>query len=685
MKQKRLFKITLGLVILVMSIVVVTAYDYVKPDPRYVDDNDYSNFVIDLPLIVLDQAKKKDSNYEPLTFVDMRSEIRQETIRTKLDTFIEEQTSNLYKDSNFKILQSDSKEELQNFVSNSLYYVVVQFDEQGQIAYLDSNNYMISDTSILDKDRILSFEDMLQSEKNSTTINRPQNLGIAIKVPEKLVGETGLIYDEVMGSMLNYTSLIIVISIVICVLILFILFAPISTVKTVHPYKTITRYKGECIALVLGATLIGGVYLLSGLISITIRKDLQSAINIPNAEQWIYVMNVAAWALYLYIVTMAIFAIKNIIDIGIFKYIREHTVISVVCALAIKMGRCIVRFLKRIFVSITTVDINKPVYKVIRNLVIINFIVSIILCIFGPAGIFIAIIYNITIFFWLYKKIQKMYNDYTVLLDAVEALGQGDITKEITVDIGIFNSIKESFERIQVGLETAVAEQTKSQNLKTELITNVSHDLKTPLTCISNYVELLQDSSIEEEKRKEYIQNLAIYSKRLEVLIEDLFMVSKVNSGNVELDIVALNIVSLLEQVYVEHQESFTKRNLQMIYTTTSPEIVLPLDGNKTQRIFDNLFGNIEKYAMPNTRVYVDIKEEEHFVDIQIKNISEQPMNFSAEEVVERFVRGDSSRHASGSGLGLAIVQSFTEIQKGKVRIEIDGDLFKVTVRFFKP
>ena len=220
--------------------------------------------------------------------------------------------------------------------------------------------------------------------------------------------------------------------------------------------------------------------------------------------------------------------------------------------------------------------------------------------------------------------------------------------------------------------------------MKTELISHVSHDLKTPLTCIKNYIVLLEDDTLTNEQRQEYLNNVKQYANRLNTLIEDLFEVSKVNSGNIQLEMIDLNIVALIEQSKAEYAELLAESDLTIITSYENPEITVHLDGNKTYRIFENLFTNIGKYAMKHSRVYIDVKEDEENVYIEFKNISAVQMNFTSDEIVERFVRGDKSRHESGSGLGLAIVQSFTEVQGGTLKIDIDGDLFKTILTFKK-
>ena len=220
--------------------------------------------------------------------------------------------------------------------------------------------------------------------------------------------------------------------------------------------------------------------------------------------------------------------------------------------------------------------------------------------------------------------------------------------------------------------------------MKTELISNFSHDLKTPLTSIITYVDLLKKDDITEEERKLYIDTLDKKSQRLKFLIEDLFEVSKANSGNVKVNLVKVDIVELIKQSEFELEDKFNKSKLTVKNNFPEDKIVLSLDSQKTFRIFENLFNNVSKYAMENSRVYVDVIEDENEVTILIKNISADEMNFNSNEIIERFTRGDKSRNTEGSGLGLAIVKSFVELQNGRFNIDIDGDLFKAVIKFNK-
>lgn len=253
----------------------------------------------------------------------------------------------------------------------------------------------------------------------------------------------------------------------------------------------------------------------------------------------------------------------------------------------------------------------------------------------------------------------------------IEEKGQGDLSK-MAHNI---NNMKEGFKK-------SVDNEMKSERMKSELITNVSHDLKTPLTSIINYVNLLKKQDISEEERAAYIEVLDRKSQRLKVLIEDLFDVSKISSGAVELNIETVDVTALLKQAMGEFDEKIKKSSLTFRVNTPKEKVYVNLDGKKTWRVFENLISNILKYSQSNTRVYIDLIEDENKVIIIMKNISAYEMEFDVSEIFERFKRGDKSRSTEGSGLGLAIAKSIVEIQGGKMNIEIDGDLFKVVVEF---
>lgn len=259
---------------------------------------------------------------------------------------------------------------------------------------------------------------------------------------------------------------------------------------------------------------------------------------------------------------------------------------------------------------------------------------------------------------------------------------KGDLNAEIETNL-MPNSLKqhaENINSIQDGIRLAVEREMKSEHLKTELITNVSHDIKTPLTSIINYVDLLQKEHTDEEETQ-YLEVLARQSDRLKKLIEDLIEASKASTGNINVELTKINVNEILNQSLSEYQEKLQEKELDVIVTTPENGCYVMADGNLFWRILNNLYNNIYKYALPNTRVYIDVDKVEDDVRISIKNISKEKLNISSEELMERFVRGDFSRHTEGSGLGLNIARSLADIQHGSLDLFIDGDLFKIELR----
>ena len=310
---------------------------------------------------------------------------------------------------------------------------------------------------------------------------------------------------------------------------------------------------------------------------------------------------------------------------------------------------------------------------------LINFAILFIVCLFWYYGTFALIIYSVILFLFLRKYTNDLQGKYKLLLRSTNQLAEGHLDVPIEGDIGLFNPIQDELKKIQKGFKKAVEEEVKNERMKTELVTNVSHDLRTPLTAIITYVDLLKNEE-DEEKRKEYIEVLEKKSLRLKVLIEDLFEISKAASKNVVMHYMKVDIVDLLKQVGLENDRKIAEANLEFRWKLPEHKLVMWLDSQKTYRIFENLIINITKYAMPHTRVYVEMTETENDVHISMKNVSAAELDFNVDEITDRFVRGDTSRNTEGSGLGLAIAKSFTELQHGTLRISTEADLFKAEI-----
>ena len=265
-----------------------------------------------------------------------------------------------------------------------------------------------------------------------------------------------------------------------------------------------------------------------------------------------------------------------------------------------------------------------------------------------------------------------------------EALAEGNLNASVDLRhmYGVLKHHGENLNSIAQGMQKAVQQQLKSERFRTDLITNVSHDIKTPLTSIVNYVDLLKKEDVQPEKAKEYIAVLDRQSARLKKLTEDLVEASKASSGTLPVHLEAVDVNVLLSQVSGEYQSRFELCKLEPIVKLSSEDPQILADGKLLWRVFDNLLSNICKYAMPGTRVYFTSEVQDGRVSISFKNISNYPLDITADELLERFVRGDSSRSTEGSGLGLSIAQSLTSLQKGTFDLVVDGDLFKANLSF---
>lgn len=296
-----------------------------------------------------------------------------------------------------------------------------------------------------------------------------------------------------------------------------------------------------------------------------------------------------------------------------------------------------------------------------------------------------GILLDIVFWIWCYYKIMKEVDKFKQIHDATEKIYKGDtdIKLDESLYTGVLKELAIYINDIAGGFSNAIKESLKSERLKTELITNVSHDIKTPLTSIINYVDLLKQENIQNEKAKEYIEVLANKSQRLKKLIEDLVEASKASSGNIKINKEVLNVKELLNQVTGEFEDKFNSRCLNIISKLPEETVYIKADSRYLYRVLENTYSNVAKYAEENTRVYIDcILEEKNTVAIYVKNISKDELNISADELMQRFVRGDKSRNTEGSGLGLSIAKNLTELQDGTFNIYLDGDLFKVAIKF---
>lgn len=563
------------------------------------------------------------------------------------------------------------------------WYVQIQFNQDGilfvnyshndKIQSRELNNYMIHQSQTYSEYNESNHEITSEAYIN---FKNPKNLTITYAVPQKLAANSNLsvyLTNYSTSDYLKYSMPYVVFAIAIIMLIT--LITPYQLFKEQKLLDVISRIKFGILAF-MWCLVTGTLYVFSPyLIAATSQKhmiDFYQEFGIQNLDKILTpIINIGFWFIFFMLFVIFAYMIKYLFHKGFKNYCKENTCLG-----------WIITNSQIILNKIVDFDFNDNINRSVLKIVLFNFVIISIISVFFVFGIFFSLVYSFIIFILLKKKFEDIQNDYQVLLNATRQLSNGNFGVKINEDVGVFNPLKDEFTHIKDGFEKAVNEEVKSQKMKTELISNVSHDLKTPLTSIITYIDLLKNDQLIDEDRKKYIEILERNSLRLKNLIDDLFEVSKVNSGNVHLDLVDVDIVSLIKQAQLESQDKLDEKNLDVRMNCSEEKIICYLDSSKTYRIFENLFINISKYALANTRVYIDLIQIDHQIQITFKNISEAEMTFNENEIVERFVQGDKSRNTSGSGLGLAIVKSFTELQKGQFKVEVDGDLFKSILTF---
>lgn len=695
-KKKRVFVLGFVALLSVISIGMILLCRNIQSENQGTQTVDVSAVSREMLLFMLDQTRVVNKDYSVLSL----GEDVPYSIRSELEYVMEEELltarADFINSPNFayRITNTATGEKTEGgdtslFVKDHQMYSTFTYDADGNVT--STGDYVSTDFTYMSAYQLLKNSISISTSnaretyeiygksipKSQIQLRVPQNLKAEFAIPQNLTENndiiwynTGnLVHGEMSGRFLAVTCCMMVFFIG-----LYILFYPVSVEQEVNPFAFMRKIKAEIKWVFLGTVLCLAYIGMAFLGVYTMTGELQTALQmlgIPYAELVPVVLQFIGMMLTGLFTAMGIFEIKYMLTSGFCRYWKEDSLIGSICG-----------NVKRRFEKLSEVDLSDKTDTVLLKYVLIQMVIVGVIACFWSFGIVLSVLYSVLLFFYIRKKLKKVQKDYQVLLKEAHQLADGRFDEEITQDVGIFNALGEEFKNVRTGFEKAVSEEMKSQNMKTELISNVSHDLKTPLTGIKNYAELLGQNNVSEQDKQGYLENLQHYIDRLNNLIEDLFEVSKVNSGNIELNPVELNVVALIQQAQAETEDLLKQKNLTVILDAPENGIVQALDGDKTYRIFENLFTNIAKYALPGTRVYVSATAQPEYTEIVFKNISEAQMNFTPEEIVERFVRGDKSRHESGSGIGLAIVKSFTEVQNGTFSIEIDGDLFKAVVRF---
>ncbi len=653
MKKNKVFFIVACILTIVFSSVATFAISQGKNLPYDINNYARSQLEEDTILLAYSLAQEMDPNYEIISFdKNVISSEDEEIVRSALNSLLNS-SQRLIDDSNFHYKATFKK----------------TVDENKGAAKLHS----LHDTNL--ELLIKNYLGWNYGSEIGYSINPlPKDFKFEYGINDPVINDGGYIAHYI-----DYESFIIPYILIgyfvpLAIICLFVVLFPYKEEKDAPLFRKVLMWKFEpfvAFNVVLISLLIMGI----GLSSL---YSLQSNPNILNigikanvVYSMIYTIIFTLWCMVFGSYFLILTYIKHIFCDGFRHFIHEDTWLFQ-----------ILNWIRSHVNGLAQLDLgNHNKKKYVFAFVMFLFVLMLLFAL-GGLGFIIAV----PLFVYLFIKFLHFYNeiqrDYKKTLDATQQIAIGNFDDVLPFPVGPFQSIYNELLKVKSGFEIALKKEIQSQNMKTELISNVSHDLKTPLTGIKTYVELLEDCEDIDDIKK-YSKKIEGYTNRLDQLVIDLFDVSKANSGNIELNKQSIDLVSLIQQVQAEHIEEWEKKGLKVVYKIPE-KATIDLDPNKTVRIFENLIGNITKYALNGTRVFIDIKEDNKKISIIYRNVSQQQLDFDPEEITERFVRGDKSRHEIGNGLGLAIVKNFTEIQGGNFKIEIDGDLFKAIVEFYK-
>ena len=556
------------------------------------------------------------------------------------------------------------------------WYIKVVYDEKGNAKYSDQNgndfNYILGDYmeyfSNIDVDD-QKVSDVMDPISNKTII-------YGLKKDNNGFGRYNYLTSLTYEKTLMYS--IVPCALGVILMMLLVLFIPYQYEKESTKLNFVANIKFGILAFVITwiVLLFGmlGVWCLVQIPYTSIENFAKEfRMTVDNIELLRDVCLFVSIVVELLMVIIVTYVFKVMFKKGIGTYFKENTILGYIVSKS-----------SVLYHKIVTFDFSDPVLLIVLkgSLIIMAICISTSLLL----GVSLAYGFIVTLIISIvnYLFISKVKKDHDALLDITSRIADGDFDVKANDNMIYFKEVCNNVTSIKASFEKSVKEEVKSQNMKTELISNVSHDLKTPLTNIITYTDLLKNENLSKEDIKGYVESLERAGNRLKTLIDDLFEVSKANSGDIKLDIQNVDIIAIIKEAILESSELLNAKKLTIKENYSDNSIIMPLDGNKTYRIFENCLSNISKYALEYTRVYVDVTQDDKQVKIVFKNVSNQEMDFDSEHIMERFVQGDKSRNTIGSGLGLAIAKSFANIQNGDFKIETDGDLFKAIIIFKK-
>lgn len=649
---------------------------------------------IELPLeaLTIEQARIVDPNYSWISYEEqdlspeIENAIRERALssQTSLNTSLASDTnlawSLKYKGQTVNHYWSDDYDHEQG----TLDITFTSNDEK--VTFTNNGMDMVEGTFIMfNKDNRVALNPALVPEDRQSSeyvyyLVLPEDFSIRFYIPEKLHSNGGEIAR--IASEMDWRSTAFCLSAGALLIAFYVLMWNKEIESEAFLFRKFIRLKAGPAWIVL-IVLCGGMTLVASMMSQfmasgELRELLYSlGMRFTQLNWFLPVFWYAVWTVTYLVYGLAFLYIKYIFAFGFMRYLREDTLTSMFLARSQNRAVSSARDSLETWTWARLVPLCAGFCLFIMCSMGIGWALS------GWFGAFLVLLIDMVLVMFLVRRMYVVvHEDYLTTLAAANELVEGNFSEIHPSQAGAFQKLYDSLIRVKDGFQTALKDGLASQNMKTQLISNVSHDLKTPVTGIKSYAELIGMASSLDQVQ-EYSKRLINYTDRLNALITDLFDVARANSGDIQLNPMPLNLSELILQVQGEWSDTFGKADLQAVLELPE-KAVSSLDADKTMRIIDNLMGNIAKYAMPRTRVFITLQEIPGEYVLVCKNISKTPLDFKPDEITERFVRGDKSRHEPGSGLGLAIVKSFMEVQGGNFNIEIDGDVFKAILMFPK-
>lgn len=699
-KAKRIYVLILSLLIAFSSFIMLSTYYGHESQTKF----DITNSMISdfYASFILYETKQVDPTYEYLTFTNNVDEVTRAAINKEFQKQVATRAKEI--EFNGDILYhftntSTNKSDIYTRKHKGEYYkLTVKFDSEGNVTST-GNNLSFYDFDLVREDLSDQLVDTYPDlGKNVVSINKPKNISLTITIPKDLKNAQTrdmLFYNEHDTSL---TNALLAAAISMILIVIFVLLYPLEIVEDINPYKSVKDwyFLGHVIGISIMVAISALLLMATGSLG---SSAAYSELKITTyAFPLLSIMSIAIIGI---VVSLVTFGIKYILKTGLLNYLKTKTVIGAI----VKNTQSTIHDIVEMPISKVT---KKQIAKIISTQMVIVLLIILLPQVkivgysyFNDLNLYrrlwftiwllmnryakIAtvvglVVYGFVLYHWVLKAYKDHQENYHKLIKQAEAMSEGDFTPN-TLECHQFDDLRNAMNDVSEGFKKAVDLETEAARSKSELITNVSHDLKTPITVVKNYTTLLETTPLNDEQRQ-YVAELSKYTNHLTSLLDDLLDIAKASSGKMTFERVQLDIIALLKQSIVENNEILLSKNIEVVENFDTNSYMLKLDGDKTYRIFENLLTNISKYALNGTRFYVDAVSSEEAITISFKNISASKMNFNEKEIVERFVRGDSSRAQEGSGIGLAIVKSFMEAQDGEMEVSVDGDLFKVMLTF---